>query len=681
MERNRGINGAASMLWLALATVMWLPQAADAEFAAVEGIEFSKSAQFYDRQARAYFTLNSALNASGQPLVGAMRLVVENATLPIRNADGNTAGGDPFFTLSSDQQFELPSGVSTAEVRILFERRRIRLSYSLRLEVDAPPPVDDQAPVITLAAPAADSLFNSSPVSVSGSVDDDTATVLINGQPATVAAGGSFNVDNVALREGPNLLTVTATDSAGNSSTASVQVSLDTDPPTVTVETPADGATLTSLQVDVAGLVNDIITGTTIDSQDCQVTVNGVEAQVSNRAWVVPDLLLQRGQNVLEIVATDRAGNRRSLSTEVNVQDQAGQRVILLSGNNQNTVMGEQLQDPLVVTLQDANGDPVADHPVIFEVSRGDGSLGAFPAEGRRLTVNTDDNGLASVLFTPGERIGAANHRVIARATGFIGEVEFCAISTAGVVQRITTIAGDHQVGVISQPLPEPLVILVTDGGGNPVAGVDVVFTVAEGGGSFNNNASTTRSTDNDGLASIQWNLGAVEGSSNNIAFANFVGLTESSAIFTASGRQSGPAADTTVSGVVLDNQDNPIAGATVHLEQEDVVLDPLPTAVTDEQGRFSIANVPVGTLHLVADGSTSNREGRWPAVSTELTTIAGRDNDIGQPIWIPQLADNEFLVETGGPEQDITLSMPGIDGTELTVFAHSVTCPNGAAQ
>jgi len=38
---------------------------------------------------------------------------------------------------------------------------------------------------------------------------------------------------------------------------------------------------LTSLQVEVAGLVNDIVTGTTINADDCEVRVNGQLAVVS----------------------------------------------------------------------------------------------------------------------------------------------------------------------------------------------------------------------------------------------------------------------------------------------------------------------------------------------------------------------------------------------------------------
>ena len=539
---------------------------------------------------------------------------------------------------------------------------------------------DTVPPAVTIDSPVSDSLFNSPSVTVSGTVDDETANVSVNGQ-AVVVAGGTYTAAGISLAEGRNVISVIATDDAGNVGSASVQVTLDTSPPTVTVETPGEGAVLTSLQVDVAGLVNDIITGTTIDSQDCQVTVNGVEAEVSNRAWVVTDLLLQRGVNNLDVVASDRAGNTRHLSTQVDVQDQAGQRVVLLSGNNQQALFGSQLAEPLTVSLLDADGNPVAGKRVSFEVSRGDGVLSAFPDEGSRVFVDTDDNGIASVSFTVGDRMGAANHRVIATSQGFVGQVEFCVIALPGLAQRVTTLSGDHQIGATEQPLPLPLVVLVTDSGGNPVAGTDVDFAIGQGGGNFQGNATATFTTDSDGLASAVLTMGAQEGINNNIVTVSFDGLTESPAIFTASGRVSGQASETKVTGVVLDNQDNPVPGATVRLDQEGVVLDPVPTTSSDAQGRFTIANAPIGTLHLVVDGSTTSREGRWPTVSTEITTIPGQNNTIGQPVWLPQLGENQVMVQSGGPEEDVHLTMAGIPGAEVTIFAHSATCPDGAPE
>jgi hypothetical protein len=63
---------------------------------------------------------------------------------------------------------------------------------------------------------------------------------------------------------------------------------------------------------------------------------------------------------------------------------------------------------------------------------------------------------------------------------------------------------GDGQSGGAGQPLPSPLVVLVTDASGDPVGDVQVQW-VAQGGGSVSENVSTTGSS---GRASVQRILG-----------------------------------------------------------------------------------------------------------------------------------------------------------------------------
>jgi hypothetical protein len=57
--------------------------------------------------------------------------------------------------------------------------------------------------------------------------------------------------------------------------------------------------------------------------------------------------------------------------------------------------------------------------------------------------------------------------------------------STGGDVSVPTTIekaGGDQQNGVAGLPLPSPLVVRVTDEGGNPVSGVEVRWQAVGGG-------------------------------------------------------------------------------------------------------------------------------------------------------------------------------------------------------
>jgi hypothetical protein len=76
-------------------------------------------------------------------------------------------------------------------------------------------------------------------ITVTGTVDDAVATVTVNGAAATLT-GGSFSTA-VTLTEGDNTITAVASDPAGNSSSASVEVSLDTVPPVIVISSPTDG--------------------------------------------------------------------------------------------------------------------------------------------------------------------------------------------------------------------------------------------------------------------------------------------------------------------------------------------------------------------------------------------------------------------------------------------------------
>jgi len=557
---------------------------------------------------------------------------------------------------------------------------------TISVTLPVPPPAVQLSVQIT--DPAGRSLLNSlDPVPVSGTVDDPAATVLVNGIAATVTPGSGPGASAswvasqpVPVVEGTNIISATATKGAsvGNDS---IQVIVDTTPPVVTVETPRNGARLTSLQVDVAGLVNDITTGTTINSDDCRVTVNGVQAQVSNRSFLVPNFLLQRGRNELEVEVEDRAGNTARTRLEVTVQDQVGQRIVPLSGNGQMAPIASPLPRPLVVSLLDDNGDPVAGQPVTFEVSRGDGFVSADPQQDTRIVVNTDDNGVASVSFILGFRAGAGIHRVSASAPGYAGEVEFCATAEVGPPALVTAVSGDMQTGVAEKPLPAPFTALVTDRGGNPVSGVDVAFDVEEGGGELESASALVRATDTDGLVSAVLTLGPQEGINNNVVAATIPVSGTGGTVFNASARVPGNVSDTRVSGVVLDNQDNPVP----HVKMSVFLAgQPVSTALktfTDDQGMFSVTGAPVGDVRVIADGSTTTRTGTWPTLEFALKTIAGQNNQLQAPIWILPLADNTVLVQNGGPDTELLLSMSDVPGTELRIAPHSVTCPPGQSE
>ncbi|MCP4471178.1 MAG: hypothetical protein GY815_10910, partial [Gammaproteobacteria bacterium] len=82
---------------------------------------------------------------------------------------------------------------------------------------------DVTPPVVDITDPVDGLVTSSTTVDVSGSVDDDTATVSVNGVPATVV-GGAYSATGVPLVEGSNTLTALAVDPVGNSASVSITV-------------------------------------------------------------------------------------------------------------------------------------------------------------------------------------------------------------------------------------------------------------------------------------------------------------------------------------------------------------------------------------------------------------------------------------------------------------------------
>ena len=130
------------------------------------------------------------------------------------------------------------------------------------------------------------------------------ATVEVNGLAATVN-GQTWSAVGVPLSEGNNTLTAVAEDAVGHIGTASIQVTLYTTAPQVTINSPGDGFVTNSASITVAGMINDIVVGT-VNGDQAQVTVNGIPAQVANRSFLVAAVPLSPGPNPIVAVGTDR---------------------------------------------------------------------------------------------------------------------------------------------------------------------------------------------------------------------------------------------------------------------------------------------------------------------------------------------------------------------------------------
>ncbi|HHL1992626.1 Ig-like domain-containing protein, partial [Acinetobacter baumannii] len=169
--------------------------------------------------------------------------------------------------------------------------------------------VDAVAPAVVIT----DLLTNDSTPALTGTVNDPTATVVVNvdgtDYPAVNNGDGTWTLaDNTlpALTDGPHTITVTATDAAGNVGTDTGVVTVDTAAPAAPVIDPVNGT--------------DPITGTAEPGSTVTVTYpNGDTATVvagPDGSWSVPNPGLNDGDTVTA-VTEDPAGNTSGPATAV----------------------------------------------------------------------------------------------------------------------------------------------------------------------------------------------------------------------------------------------------------------------------------------------------------------------------------------------------------------------------
>ncbi|HEX7828168.1 MAG TPA: Ig-like domain-containing protein, partial [Thermoanaerobaculia bacterium] len=137
----------------------------------------------------------------------------------------------------------------------------VKVTDAVGLATDVPPvkfTIDKTPPAITFKVPAADAVLSTPEVIVVGD-SDDAVSVEVNGLEATINATEKEYVtpSAIALLEGPNVLTALGIDRAGNNTTITETVTLDTRAPELSIATPARDACLNVTEVQVTGSMSD----------------------------------------------------------------------------------------------------------------------------------------------------------------------------------------------------------------------------------------------------------------------------------------------------------------------------------------------------------------------------------------------------------------------------------------
>jgi len=278
-------------------------------------------------------------------------------------------------------------------------------------------------------------------------------------------------------------------------------------------------------------------------------------------------------------------------------------RIEIVSGDKQHARVSSPL-DSLIVKVSDSQNRAVAGVTVDFELveDRG-GSLSPASAV-------TDAQGLAGTRITLGPQVGPLTGQArIHQAEGSTPiAVDFSATAVAADANGLTLVSGDDQSAPVGTELPQPLVVAVSDGFGNPISGVTVTWSV-QGGGSVSEESTVTG---DNGQTSVTRTLGPTAGDQQTLATAGE--LAGSPVTFTHHATAGNANAVNIVSG---NNQDAPVGSK---------LPEPLVVQLLDQDGN-PIPNQPVSWV--VGDGGgtanpqTSNTKrrvrpapnGRWARI------------------------------------------------------------------
>jgi alpha-tubulin suppressor-like RCC1 family protein len=296
--------------------------------------------------------------------------------------------------------------------------------------------------------------------------------------------------------------------------------------------------------------------------------------------------------------------------------------IVIVSGNNQTAAIGSLLPQPLVVRILDQHDDPIADQPVTWEVTSGDGTVNP--------TVSASGtDGYASTTLRLGPNIGV---QTVSAALVGSAPVVFGVNATSAPASKIFLVSGDAQSGRVGGRLTSDIVVGVTDAFDNPKQGVNVSFTVFTGGGAV---TAANVTSDASGLARVKWTLGTQVGSQSLLVGSGNL----SPVTVTANASADNPASIQILNG----NNQSSTRGA--------VLPDSLAVRVLDQYGN-GVAGATVDWVVSLGGGSTS-----------PTSSVA---NNTGRA------ATKWTLGNTGGPST-ITATVRTITDTVTTAFTGAV--------
>ena len=271
---------------------------------------------------------------------------------------------------------------------------------------------------------------------------------------------------------------------------------------------PIGGASVTFTlgSADAGAGAGAIGPGATFDGAGAQVT------EVTNAAGIATSPLFTANTTAGRFTATAATAGTSSLAS-YSLDNVAGKPpAIEVDGNaKQSALVGAAYAKPLRVRVRDGAGRPLQGTTVTFSLSAaGSGSAGTASAAGASFTGGanqaTEMTNSAGIATSPrlSANTTAGTFTATVTTTGTTRAARFTLHNRAGKPAAVSAGTAATESTTVGTRFPIRLAVIVTDGYGNPVAGVTVSFSAPARGasGRFDGRKRTTQAkTDAKGIA------------------------------------------------------------------------------------------------------------------------------------------------------------------------------------
>ncbi|MES3575612.1 Ig-like domain-containing protein [Enterobacter cloacae] len=529
--------------------------------------------------------------------------------------------------------------------------------------------VDTAAPVVTINTVAGDDILNTSEQGqaqivsgkASGAAAGDVVTVTVGGQSFTgvVLADGSWSVGVPAsvigaLGEGSHTISVSVTDAAGNTGSATHGVTLSGNPPEFTIDAISQDNVLNAQEamqpLSLSGTSN-LPNGSAIT-----VTLNNVDYQatVENGIWTVQvpvsDVLnLANTLYTVSVSGTDSVGNSGSAEANLLVDTVLPQVII-------NTFAGDNLINNAEVAVDQTLSGRVTGAVAGDTVSVSVGGKSYTATVGSDLTWSVTILSADLKAFGDGALTFTAS---VTNAHGNTGSGERDININAELPGlRVNTISGDDVINAIEQQQD----LTVTGSSTHLAAGTHVTVTIngVEYAAVVNANGSWqigVPASDLQGWTAgdITVQVSAADAWGNTVSAEHPIELDLNAVAVTIDTISSDDRLNAAEKGadLVLSGQTQGVeAGQTVVVKFADQTF----TAQVQQDGSWSLT-VPASAMETLIDGRAQ--------VSVSVTNVSGNSADASRVVTVDTLPpsitiDNltdDNIINAAEAQQDLTLS------------------------